>query len=64
MTDYGIIMLRRVRRLMKIEGQWCIRYVPRDFKKVVDCLAKLSLAGKSSLHVYNSAPIEVLELFQ
>ncbi|MBA0686089.1 hypothetical protein Goari_013710, partial [Gossypium aridum] len=49
MTDSDIIVLRSVRRIMKTEGQWCIRYVPRDFNKVVDCLAKLSLAWNSSL---------------
>ncbi|KAH1128836.1 hypothetical protein J1N35_000214 [Gossypium stocksii] len=64
MKNSGITVFRRVRRLMETEGQWCIRYVPRDFNKVADCLAKLSLARKSSLHVYDSAPIEVLELFQ
>ncbi|MBA0560172.1 hypothetical protein Golob_017087 [Gossypium lobatum] len=49
MTDSDIIVLRSVRRIMKTKGQWCIRYVPRDFNKVVDCLAKLSLAWNSSL---------------
>ncbi|MBA0822489.1 hypothetical protein Goarm_019287 [Gossypium armourianum] len=58
MTNYGITVLRRVRRLMETEGQWCNKYVPRDFNKVIDCLAKLSLAGKSSLHVMIVPPLK------
>ncbi|MBA0556714.1 hypothetical protein Golob_026793, partial [Gossypium lobatum] len=55
MTDSGIIMLKRVRRIMRTEGQQCIRYVPKDFNKVADCLVKLSLVRNSRLQVYDRA---------
>lgn len=64
MTDSSIIVLRRVQRIMRFEGNWCIRYIPRDINKVADYLAKLSLTGSSSLQVYDSAPNELLELIQ
>lgn len=49
---------------MRIEGQRCIRYVPRDLNQVVDCMTKLSLIEELSFQVYNSAPFEILELIQ
>ncbi|MFQ6654207.1 hypothetical protein Gotur_025288, partial [Gossypium turneri] len=64
MINSSIIMLRRVRRIMRTEGQWCIRYVPREFNEIANCLTELSLVGKSSLQIYDGAPNEVLELIQ
>lgn len=49
MTDSGIIVFRRIQWIMKAEGQWRIRYVPRECNLVADCLAKLSLIWRSSL---------------
>ncbi|MBA0772534.1 hypothetical protein Gotri_007891 [Gossypium trilobum] len=46
MIDSSIIMLRRVRRIIRTEGQWCIRYVPREFNEIADCSTKLSLVEK------------------
>ncbi|MBA0805880.1 hypothetical protein Gohar_005368, partial [Gossypium harknessii] len=58
MINSSIIMLRRVRRIMRTEGQWCIRYVPREFNEIANCLTELSLVGKSSLQIYDGAPNE------
>ncbi|MBA0834328.1 hypothetical protein Goarm_006690, partial [Gossypium armourianum] len=58
MIDSSIIMLRRVRRIIRTEGQWCIRYVPREFNEIADYSTKLSLVEKSSLQIYDGAPNE------
>ncbi|MBA0610220.1 hypothetical protein Godav_011091, partial [Gossypium davidsonii] len=39
----GIIVLKRVKRIMRIEKQWLIRYVPIKDNQVTDYLAKLNL---------------------
>lgn len=43
MADLGITVLRRIQQIIRVEGQWQMRYVTRECNLVVDCLAKLSL---------------------
>ncbi|PPS13942.1 hypothetical protein GOBAR_AA06637 [Gossypium barbadense] len=62
LEDFGITVLRRVRRIMRAEGQWKINHISRNRNLVADRLAKLSLSWKSSLQVFNEAPEEVIEL--
>ncbi|MBA0567158.1 hypothetical protein Golob_011914, partial [Gossypium lobatum] len=61
LEDLGITVFRRVQRIMRSEGRWRIRYVPREHNIIVDQLAKLSLTRKSSLQVFDVAPKEILE---
>ncbi|KAA3471076.1 (+)-neomenthol dehydrogenase-like [Gossypium australe] len=64
-TDSAVaFVLRRIRRILRAEGQWCIRHVLKELNHAADCLAKMSLAGKTGLQVFNGAPDEVLELIQ
>ncbi|KAH1131744.1 hypothetical protein J1N35_003122 [Gossypium stocksii] len=56
LEDSGITVLRRAQRIMKTEGTWKIKFIPRSQNLVADCLAKLSLRQKSSLQVLNEAP--------
>ncbi|MBA0574654.1 hypothetical protein Golob_001842, partial [Gossypium lobatum] len=62
LEDSGITMLRRTQRIMRAqriiraEGMWKIKHIPRNRNLVVDRLAKLSLSWKSSLQVLNEAP--------
>ncbi|MBA0838106.1 hypothetical protein Goarm_010202 [Gossypium armourianum] len=49
LEDSGITVFRRVQRIMRSEGRWRIRYVPREHNIIVDRLAKLCLTWKSSL---------------
>ncbi|MBA0812340.1 hypothetical protein Gohar_026315, partial [Gossypium harknessii] len=35
MVDSRIIVLRRIQRIMRAEGQWRIRYVPRECNKII-----------------------------
>ncbi|MBA0561366.1 hypothetical protein Golob_018202, partial [Gossypium lobatum] len=60
----GIIIIRRIQRIMRAEGQWRIRYIPRKCNLVTDYLVKLSLTLGSNLQVFNITPIEVSELLQ
>ncbi|MBA0640065.1 hypothetical protein Goklo_023047, partial [Gossypium klotzschianum] len=53
MEDSGIIVLRRVHGTMRSKGKWRIRYVHRGKNLVADQLAKLCLAWKSSLQIFN-----------
>ncbi|MBA0737271.1 hypothetical protein Gogos_010741 [Gossypium gossypioides] len=64
LEDSGITLLRRLHRIMRTEEQWQIRYVSREHNTVVDWLAKLSLTRKSSLQVFDVAPIEIIEVLQ
>ncbi|MBA0596704.1 hypothetical protein Gorai_013513, partial [Gossypium raimondii] len=61
LEDSGITVFRRVQQIMRSEGRWRIRYVPREHNIIVDRLAKLSLTWKSSLQVFDVAPKEILE---
>lgn len=49
---------------MRTERQWCIRYVPKELNQYIDCLAKLSLAGKARLQIFFDDLNEVLEFLQ
>ncbi|MBA0837894.1 hypothetical protein Goarm_010008 [Gossypium armourianum] len=64
LEDSSITLIRRLRRIMRIEGQWQIRYMPREHIIVVGRLAKLSLTLKLSLQVFDVASIVILEVLQ
>ncbi|KAK5793476.1 hypothetical protein PVK06_034625 [Gossypium arboreum] len=64
LEDYGITVLRMTQRIMKAEGVWKIKHIPRTRNLVADCLAKLSLNWKSRLQVFNEAPKEIIDLLQ
>ncbi|KAH1129460.1 hypothetical protein J1N35_000838 [Gossypium stocksii] len=44
MVDFGITVLKRTQWIMKAEGIWRIKHIPRSQNLVADCLAKLSLS--------------------
>ncbi|MBA0881047.1 hypothetical protein Goshw_027993 [Gossypium schwendimanii] len=56
LTDSSITVLRRVRRILRTERQWYIRHVSRDLNHVIDCLANMSLVGKTDIQVFDGAP--------
>ncbi|KAG8490243.1 hypothetical protein CXB51_015601 [Gossypium anomalum] len=64
LEDLGITVLRRTQRIMREEGMWKIKHIPRNQNLVADRVAKLSLSWKSSLQVFNEAPKEVIDLLQ
>ncbi|MBA0691775.1 hypothetical protein Goari_009386, partial [Gossypium aridum] len=49
---------------MRSEGQWQVRYVPRERNLIADVLAKLCRAWKSSLLIFDVPPNEVLGVLQ
>ncbi|KAK5845713.1 hypothetical protein PVK06_001923 [Gossypium arboreum] len=62
--DSGIAVLQRTQRIMKTEGNWKIRHIPRSQNLVADRLAKFSLSWKTSLQILNEAPKELSVLLQ
>ncbi|MBA0669491.1 hypothetical protein Goklo_000017 [Gossypium klotzschianum] len=64
LEDSRITVLRRTQRIMRAEGTWKVKHIPRNRNLVVDRLAKLSLSWKSSLQVLNEAPKEIIHLLQ
>ncbi|KAG8493054.1 hypothetical protein CXB51_010395 [Gossypium anomalum] len=55
-VDSSITVLRRVKRLMLSEGQWEIKYIPRECNIITDQLAKISLSWKPSLQLLEAPP--------
>ncbi|KAK5831231.1 hypothetical protein PVK06_015026 [Gossypium arboreum] len=64
LEDAEITVLRRTQHIMREEGIWEIKHIPRIQNLVADRLAKLSLSWKSSLQVFDEAPKEVVDLLQ
>ncbi|KAH1097100.1 hypothetical protein J1N35_014021 [Gossypium stocksii] len=64
LEDFGISVLRRSQHIMKAEGSWRIKHIPRCQNLVANCLAKLSLSWKSSLQILNGAPKEIIDLLR
>ncbi|MBA0696246.1 hypothetical protein Goari_002819 [Gossypium aridum] len=56
LTDSSITVLRRIRRILRTERQWYIRHVSGDLNHVIDCLANMSLVGKTDIQVFDGAP--------
>ncbi|KAK5818238.1 hypothetical protein PVK06_023172 [Gossypium arboreum] len=51
-VESGITLLRRVKRVMRFEGQREIMYVPREYNLVAGKLAKISLSWQTSLQIF------------
>lgn len=64
MEDTCITILRRTQKIMSFDGQWQIRYIPREKNLVTDRLAKLCLLWKSTLQTFDKPPKEMLETLQ
>lgn len=64
MADSGIIVIKRIKQIIRIKGQWKIRFVLREYNLVANFLVKLSLTWRLRLQVLDVAPIEVLDLLQ
>ncbi|MBA0634184.1 hypothetical protein Godav_025496 [Gossypium davidsonii] len=61
-VDSGITLLRRVKRFLRSEGQWEIKYVPRECNLIVDQLAMISLSWQTSLQIFKYLLIWWLQL--
>ncbi|MBA0702873.1 hypothetical protein Goari_026982, partial [Gossypium aridum] len=61
--DSRMTLLRKIQQIMRIGGQWRIRYIPRENNLIVDYLAKLSLT-RSGLPIFDDVPNEVLKILQ
>ncbi|KAK5772033.1 hypothetical protein PVK06_048294 [Gossypium arboreum] len=55
-VDSGITLLRRVKRILRSEGQWEIMYVPREYNLVADKLANIGLSWQTSLQIFELPP--------
>ncbi|KAH1064184.1 hypothetical protein J1N35_029171 [Gossypium stocksii] len=64
LEDSGITVLKRTQRIMKIEGKWKIKHIPRSQNLAADLLAKLSLSWKTSFQILNEALEEISVLLQ
>lgn len=64
LEDSGITILRQVQRIMRSIGQCRVRYVPKGKILIAGYLAKLCLAWKSSLRIFDVPPNEVLGALQ
>ncbi|MBA0876483.1 hypothetical protein Goshw_019260 [Gossypium schwendimanii] len=42
-VDSSITLLRRVKLILRSEGQWEIKYVPRECNLIIDQLIQISL---------------------
>ncbi|MBA0684344.1 hypothetical protein Goari_025936 [Gossypium aridum] len=62
LEDSGITVLRNTECIMRAEGMWKIKHIPRNQNLVAARLAKLSMNWKSSLQVFNEAPKEIIDL--
>ncbi|KAH1107514.1 hypothetical protein J1N35_011282 [Gossypium stocksii] len=51
-VDSGITILRRIKRLMRSDGQWEITYINKECNLTADRLAKISLSWKLPLQVF------------
>ncbi|MBA0843598.1 hypothetical protein Goarm_000770, partial [Gossypium armourianum] len=63
-VDSDITLLRRVKRFLRSEGQWEIKYVPRECNLIVDQLAKISLSWQTSLQIFEVPPNLVVMAIQ
>ncbi|KAG8485897.1 hypothetical protein CXB51_020227 [Gossypium anomalum] len=62
--DSGITLLKRVKRLLCFEGQWEIKYVPRECNLIADQLAKISLSLQTPLQLFEVFPDLVVTTIQ
>ncbi|KAA3460139.1 reverse transcriptase [Gossypium australe] len=60
MANSGNTLLRRIKRLMNSEGQWEIKYVPREGNLTADKLAKTGLSWQTPLRVFEVPPDVVI----
>ncbi|KAH1047516.1 hypothetical protein J1N35_038300 [Gossypium stocksii] len=62
--DFGITLLRRIKRLLRSEGQWNVKHVPRECNLIADQLAKISLSWQTPLQVIEVPPALVATVLQ
>ncbi|MBA0819410.1 hypothetical protein Gohar_003707, partial [Gossypium harknessii] len=55
-VDSGITLLKRVKWFLRSEGQWEIKYVPRECNLIASQLAMISLSWQTSLHIFEVPP--------
>ncbi|KAH1032976.1 hypothetical protein J1N35_045150 [Gossypium stocksii] len=63
-VDSGISVLRRVKRLLRTEGQWNIKYVNRECNLIANHLAKHSLSWKAPLQLLEAPPASIATSIQ
>ncbi|MBA0759413.1 hypothetical protein Gotri_022304 [Gossypium trilobum] len=59
-SNYALI--RHIHLLLANAKFWTIQHFPRDFNKVVDCLAKLPFDINHGLKIFKEIPREVIAL--
>ncbi|KAH1120635.1 hypothetical protein J1N35_003795 [Gossypium stocksii] len=64
LENSGISVFRKTQRIIKAEGVWKIKHIPRSLNLVTNSLAKLSLNWKSTLQVFNEPPKDTIDLLQ
>ncbi|KAG8486120.1 hypothetical protein CXB51_019453 [Gossypium anomalum] len=63
-VDSGITVLRRIKRLLRSNGQWEFKYITRECNLITDQLAKISLSWKSPLQLFEVPPDLVVSAIQ
>ncbi|MBA0849604.1 hypothetical protein Goshw_018040, partial [Gossypium schwendimanii] len=63
-VDSGISLLRRVKRFLRSEVQWEIKYVPRECNLIANQLAMISLSWQTSLQIFEVPPDLVVTAVQ
>ncbi|MBA0867610.1 hypothetical protein Goshw_001919 [Gossypium schwendimanii] len=57
--DFDITLLKRVKRFLRSEGQWEIKYVLRECNLIANQLARISLSWQTSLQIFE-APLDLV----
>ncbi|MBA0767989.1 hypothetical protein Gotri_016834, partial [Gossypium trilobum] len=48
-TESNSALIRRICNILSQENHWILRYIPREYNQVGDCLAKQALIEKTNL---------------
>ncbi|KAH1045880.1 hypothetical protein J1N35_036664 [Gossypium stocksii] len=63
LTSLNFVLIRRIHHLLQNARLWVIQHSPKDFSKIVDCLANIAFDTNQDLKIFVEIPREVLALF-
>ncbi|MFQ6644556.1 hypothetical protein Gotur_019473 [Gossypium turneri] len=55
-TESNSALIRRICNILSQENHWILRYIPREYNQVADCLARQALMEKPNLQVFDVPP--------
>lgn len=59
-SNSNLALIRRIQNILAQEKPWLLTFIPRDQNQVADCLAKLALAKKGDMQIYDLQPTSTL----